>query len=174
MRAKPKFEFGDIVECCFNGVVEGVPVVVRKRLFVQGVSGYVTNASIKLSFRYNVCENDVEKHSESGRVYTKEENELFELEPVVQEVERNNRAFVSPAINQIDQMQQLKQIFSKAQKAQQAQNPWTSAGLSSGSPSGASWGGSACSSSAVTQAQYSAQSTLLDEILKTDFDATSL
>jgi hypothetical protein len=138
MRAKPKFEFGDIVECCFNGVVEGVPVVVRKRLFVQGVSGYVTNASIKLSFRYNVCENDVEKHSESGRVYTKEEHELTELEPVVQEVERNNRVFVAPAINQIDQMQQLQQIFSQAKKAQQAHNPWTSAGLSSGSSAASS------------------------------------
>ncbi len=127
---KPKFEFGDIVECCFNGVVEGVPVVVRKRLFVQGSSGYVTDASKKLCFRYNVCENDVEKYSESGRVYTKEEGELIELEPVVQEVERNNRVFVAPAVNQIDQMQQLQQMFSQAKAAQQAPNYWSSASIS--------------------------------------------
>lgn len=113
---KPKFEFGDIVECVFAGQIEGEPVTVRKRLFVQGVSGYVTTN--RLSFTYHVCENDPSQYSESGRVYQKEESELIELEPVVQATERANRKFVAPAVNQIYQCEETKKLMSYIRDAQ--------------------------------------------------------
>ena len=85
---KPKFNLGDIVECAFNGEVEGVVVVVRKRLFVSGMAASFGNVS------YTVCENDPSKPHVPGRSYSKTEGELIELEPVVQELERTNRKVV--------------------------------------------------------------------------------
>ncbi len=134
---KPKFEFGDIVECTFTGVIECGVVTVRKRLFVQGVSGYVTTN--KLYFTYNVVENDPAQYSENGRVYQKEESELMQLEPVVQETERANRKFVAPAVNQVDRfeankMQAIQKAFDDAKNANQFYNPWagTTTGIGSG------------------------------------------
>lgn len=134
---RPKFNFGDIVECEFSGAIEGVPVTVKKRLFVQGLSGYMSAS--KLYFNYNVCENDPAQYAEAGRVYQKEERELMELEPLIQEMERTNRKFVAPAVNQIDQMEAVRRAFIEAQKANQLQNPWqpwqtASSGTSAGSP----------------------------------------
>ncbi len=119
---KPKFNIGDIVECPFSGEVEGVPVVVRKRLFVQGVR------LMALNFLYGICENDPMKYSTIGRFYERPEPELIELEPVVQEIERNNRQFIAET-----QLNQHAQILKALQSAQQIAadpipNYWSSAG----------------------------------------------
>ncbi len=90
---KPKFNIGDIVECPFNGEVEGVPVVVRKRLFVLSVRLHSVQVSGVLFF-YGLCDNDPFKFDSRGRQYDKTEAQMIELEPVVQEVERNNRKFI--------------------------------------------------------------------------------
>lgn len=83
-----KFQLGDVVECEFVGELEGVRCTVRKRLFVQGVS---LNTNLKApghTFTYTVCERNPLDAVEIGRHYIKNESDLIELEPVVQEIEK--------------------------------------------------------------------------------------
>jgi hypothetical protein len=85
---KPKYIIGEAVYVDFSGVVEGVPVKVRKHLWVFGVQiGVDAYPKFAPVFVYKLSENPPIVGERPGKFYEKQESEIIgPVEPVVAEV----------------------------------------------------------------------------------------
>ena len=90
-----KFQLGQMVERNFTSEIEGIPVTVTKRLWIQSITIQVRAdwgpyaVGQKWNVIYGLCENDPIERSNVGRKYiSKDGVDLREVEPVIEVIEQ--------------------------------------------------------------------------------------
>ena len=89
---QPKFRIGEVVRVFFDGEVEGVKVKVHRDVFVFEITRSWNDVD---GFQFTYGLGDSERGSGHGRIWSRCESELHEVEPVIQEILKANEAKVN-------------------------------------------------------------------------------